>query len=250
MTSMLTQNLASHKELLRSKTDAIDKLNEEIRDLSAMQKTDGEQLREMKERIKLRIERRAQVANLKREIEKKKASLKKAATRKNSRSPKIDIEPQWLQDDSLQLSQPDSVDGSPTEQQRHFIANSVPSAQVLQARLNAYTTSNNRLQQQADQLRAKSTQLEEMYRKVVALCTGVDEDKVEESLPALVAAVESERGGIGEQEVGRVRDFLRRVDGSKAEPQSALSSSMDVMLQINPTITAAAERAAMAQRVA
>ncbi len=51
-----------------------------------------------------------------------------------------------------------------------------------------------------------------LYRKVVSLCTGVEESKVEESLPALVAAVESERGGLGVREVGRVREFLRRVD--------------------------------------
>jgi len=101
----------------------------------------------------------------------------------------------------------------------------------LRGRFNAYLTNNHRLQHVADQLRSRSTELESMYRKVVSLCTGVSEDKIEESLPALVAAVESERGGIGEQEVRRVREFLRRVDSSPVN-ESALT--------VNPTVAAAA----------
>lgn len=46
---------------------------------------------------------------------------------------------------------------------------------------------------------------------MVALCTGVGDGMVEELLGGLVAAVESERGE--DVEVGRVRDFLRRVEG-------------------------------------
>lgn len=58
-----------------------------------------------------------------------------------------------------------------------------------------------------------------MYRRVVSLCTGVAEDKVDEALPSLVAAIESEKGVMdGEGDVGRVREFLRRVDGSGGGP--------------------------------
>ncbi|KAK3062512.1 hypothetical protein LTS18_003918, partial [Coniosporium uncinatum] len=76
-------------------------------------------------------------------------------------------------------------------------------------------------------LRSRSGQLEGMYRKVVSLCTGVEERRVEEMLGGLVVAVESEgaSGGLhkiggpwivegsGGMEVGRVREFLRKVDG-------------------------------------
>ena len=46
----------------------------------------------------------------------------------------------------------------------------------------------------------------------------MDEDKVEESLPNLLQAIESEKGaGIEvEGDVARVRDFLRKVDGGQA----------------------------------
>jgi hypothetical protein len=77
-----------------------------------------------------------------------------------------------------------------------------------------------------------------MYRKVVALCTGVPEDKVEESLPSLVAAVESETQNVGEQDVGRVRDFLRKVEGG------GNGGVLQNVLEVNPTVTALAQAAA------
>ncbi|KAF2161068.1 hypothetical protein M409DRAFT_59346 [Zasmidium cellare ATCC 36951] len=238
MTSMLTQNLASHKELLRTRTEQIDKLNEQIRELSTMQKQDLETLQEMRERVRLREERKQKVANLKREIEKKKAASKKAQGRRvNAKSANVELKPSWLDEITGDMSNLDTSNG----QQKQLAVERLPSASTLQARLNAYQTSNGKLEQDANQLRSRSIELEALYRKVVSLCTGVAEDKVEESLPGLVAAIESEKGGIGEQEVGRVREFLRRVDGSRVEPSSQSSGPM---LQVNPTVVAAAERAA------
>ncbi|GIZ36728.1 hypothetical protein CKM354_000019500 [Cercospora kikuchii] len=235
MTSMLTQNLASHKELLRSKTEAIDRMNEQIRELSAMQKADLEKLQEMKERARLRAERKAKIANLQREIEKKKSANKKMQNRRKSQSPteQIDLEPDWLTDlnDNLHSTRMDA-------HQRQLITSSLPTPNLIKARLSAYQKSNSKLQAQAEQLRAKSTELEGLYRKVVALCTGVPEDKLDEALPALVAAVESERGTLGESDVGRVREFLRKTDSGRDLEQA---TEHEPQLMINPTITAAAE---------
>lgn len=232
---MLTQNLASHKELLRSKTEAIDRMNEQIRELSAMQKADLEKLQEMKERARLRAERKAKIANLQREIEKKKSANKKMQNRRKSQSPteQIDLEPDWLTDlnDNLNSTRMDA-------HQRQLITSSLPTPNLIKARLSAYQKSNSKLQAQAEQLRAKSTELEGLYRKVVALCTGVPEDKLDEALPALVAAVESERGTLGESDVGRVREFLRKTDSGRDLEQA---TEDEPQLMINPTITAAAE---------
>lgn len=242
MTSMLTQNLASHKELLRTRTEQIDKLNEQIRELSTMRKQDLEALQEMKERVRLREERKQKIANLKREIEKKRAASKKAQGRRtNAKTANLELKPSWLDEIAGNLINLDTSDGQTNEQQRQLVMDRLPSASTLQARLSAYQASNGKLQQDANQLRSRSIELEALYRKVVSLCTGVAEDKVEESLPGLVAAIESEKGGIGEQEVGRVREFLRRVDGSREGPSSQSSGPM---LQVNPTVVAAAERAA------
>ena len=45
---------------------------------------------------------------------------------------------------------------------------------------------------------------------MVSLCTGVEENKVDEMVDGLSIAVESERGE--DVEVARVREFLRRVE--------------------------------------
>ncbi|KAK4544485.1 hypothetical protein LTR36_004056 [Oleoguttula mirabilis] len=213
MTSMLTQNLASHKDLLKVRTEQIDRLNEQIREFSALQKADLERLHELKERVKLRDERQAKVANLKRAVQERQHSSRR---KKRSAPGDVELEPAWLDDSSSQdILRFETPNGSPNGLQRQFLeANISAPPASLEARLNAYLAHNASLQKQADELKSRSSELEGMYRKVVSLCTGVAEDKVEESLPALVAAVESERGGLGEQEVGRVREFLRRVDGT------------------------------------
>ena len=230
VTSMLTQSLASHKEVLRSKTERIDLLTEEIRGLSTRQKTDLEVLQELKDRVRIRTERQAKVANLKREIEKKRKELH---TRSNSnKTGDVTVEPAWLNHAASQdLVSLDPTHAQPDPELRHFITTQLPSTSVLRAYLNAYNTNNTNLQRNADLLKSRSIELESMYRKVVSLCTGVAEDKVEENLSALVAAVESEQGNLGEQEVGRVRDFLRRVDGAQSQP----------ILASNPTVSAGNE---------
>lgn len=86
----------------------------------------------------------------------------------------------------------------------------LPASPQLRARLAAHRAVNARLAEQTQALRLRSAQLEAQYRKVVALCTGVDEECVDGMLDGLLAAVESE-GGEG-VEVGRVREFLRMVD--------------------------------------
>jgi ankyrin repeat protein len=211
MTSMLTQSLSSHKDLLRARTEEIDVLNAKIQEFSTLQKQDLEQLQAIKERIRLRSERQAKIANLKRSI------AEKRERQKASSSPPMtaELDPSWLDDSSQEIisfSSPSSSD-SPNALQRTFVTNSLPSPRTLRAHINAAAKHTENLKKQADELKSRSADVEAMYRKVVSLCTGVEEDKVEESLPALVAAVESEKGALGQQEVGRVREFLRRVDG-------------------------------------
>jgi len=223
MTSMLTQNLASHKDHLRVRTEQIDRLNEQIREFSAQQKADLERLQELKERVKLRNERQAKIANLKRAIGERRVQqhLKRDRGQESGSSSTVEIEPEWLNESSNAILAVESPNASPNNSQREFVENSIPSPQLLRARLNAFVTNNASLRRQADELKSRSVELEGMYRKVVSLCTGVAEEKVEESLPALVAAVESERGTLqGEQEVGRVREFLRRIDGAAVGVES------------------------------
>ena len=218
MTTMLTQTLASHKDLLKIRTEQIDRLNEQLREFSALQKADLERLQELKDRVKLREERQAKVANLKRALEDRRASgtARKGKNKRSTATEEADPEPSWLVDESTHdILALETADGSPTDAQRQLIEHSLPSQPSAAARLNAYLQHNALLRQQADELKTRSSEVEALYRKVVSLCTGVEEGRVEGCLAGLVAAVESERGcfGEGEVEVGRVRSFLRRVEG-------------------------------------
>ncbi|RPA85976.1 hypothetical protein BJ508DRAFT_322126 [Ascobolus immersus RN42] len=87
---------------------------------------------------------------------------------------------------------------------------SLPSTKTLLALKRAYLANEVRLKEEITELKGKSTELEETYRKVVALCTDMDEAQVEGLLEGLVQAVESEGEGLEE---GRVLGFLRKVEG-------------------------------------
>jgi regulatory protein SWI6 len=211
MTTMLTQSLATHKDLLRSRAEQIDSLNSQIRESSTLQKQEQDEVNDLKERVRLRGERYAKIANLRRSIAEKRQRL---SSQKRSLPPS-GAEIPWLSDEGAAaiLSSSLGMNSSLTASQRSLAQTKLPSHQVLQSQLHAYLQHSQSLQRQADELQSRSLSVEAMYRKVVALCTGVEESKVEESLPNLVAAVESEKNGVGIGEVGRVREFLRRVDG-------------------------------------
>ena len=92
---------------------------------------------------------------------------------------------------------------------------SLERAEVMSGRAKAYQRHNQQLEQAAKSLKARSVELEERYKKIVSLCTGADEEKVDELLDNLVQAVISEQKEIASNsQLPRVRDFLRLVQGS------------------------------------
>jgi regulatory protein SWI6 len=99
----------------------------------------------------------------------------------------------------------------------------LPSTPLLLARTSAYKSNNSSLRQYSSSLQSRSADLESKYRRIISLCTDVSENKVEQNLQSLVQAVQSERGdtdggpgGQGKEggvDIGRVREFLRSVEG-------------------------------------
>lgn len=85
----------------------------------------------------------------------------------------------------------------------------IPSQQVLYARVRAYRKNQADLERTSGELRGRSTELEHKFRRVIALSTGVAEDKVDELLEGLVQAVESDSG---EVDINRVAGFLRKLE--------------------------------------
>ncbi|KAI7615794.1 apses-domain-containing protein, partial [Hortaea werneckii] len=213
MTNMLTQNLTQHKDLLKVRTEQIDRLNEQLREFSAMQKADLDRLQELKDRVRVRGERQAKVANLRRAVKERKEKKGAAATQSTDdkklashQPPPSDLEPAWLSDDSITslllpdpTADPSSASHSPSSTHptpaQHSLLTTHPtlsqtSPTHLLATLRAYESHNAALASQAKDLSARSQELEALYRKVVSLCTGVEEEKVEGCLGGLIAAVE------------------------------------------------------------
>lgn len=88
---------------------------------------------------------------------------------------------------------------------------SLPPVSVLQARIAAYKANSEQLKRTANTLHDRSTDLEEKFRRVVALCTSVPVEEVDHVLDGLVQAVESDPT---EVDTARVSSFLRKVDES------------------------------------
>ena len=218
---MLTQNYTQHKQLLSEKAAQIDRLNAEIQELSNIQKQEADSLSVLQQRAKTRSDRTAKITNLRRLVEDRrrpqqarqhspqKISPGEAEQHAASIAPLVDAIRQ------LPPGHPDLAETALTEMSSPQLKAVLTSLSIhdLNALHAAYEANNANLSTVSSTLQKRSTQLELLYRKVVSLCTSVPEDRVEESLPLLVAAVESERGSLGREEAGRVREFLVKVEG-------------------------------------
>lgn len=200
---MLTQNMSQHKTLLASKMTQIDRLNAQIRELSATQKQETDQFLNLQRRAKLRDERLKRIENLRRVLGASSTTSPQPRTHHIGDADEIKIPAAIVADD----------DASANAHAIHdFLRARAPSTAVLRVQTAAYESVNAALADRSAQLRSRSLELERLYRRAVSLCTGVREESVEVHLQALVAAVESERGSLGRDEVGRVREFLMKVD--------------------------------------
>jgi regulatory protein SWI6 len=93
---------------------------------------------------------------------------------------------------------------------------SLPPAPILRARMTAYKHDIENLTTNAKKLKGKSGDLEQRYRQIIALCTGVEESKVDESLGSLLQAVASEGKDEGNVDLDeRIKAFLELVRGEE-----------------------------------
>lgn len=183
--------------------DRIDAHTAQVRELSATQKTLSKQLEGIQFRIRSRQERKQKVQNLRRAVKEMRDRRKTPPSSEGLKLGDADQEfappASALQDGNVPQHQGDS------EAERRLLQSRLQSYHSLNARLNAHLT----------QLRARDGELEMKYRRVIALCTNTKEEQVDAVLAQLVLAVESEGDsgqGVGGQDVGRVREFLRRVE--------------------------------------
>lgn len=238
-TSFLSNASSQYAAETRLKQDSIDRINTTIRELSALQKSESARLEALRTRMRARSDRAQRILNLRRWLDTQRRALSVAdpsslqgagkvkvgdADKEGAGvSIRLDDLPEHVRQvvRSLNLppsSSPDFLKApippidttSLSGPQQAYLAH-LPSLGVLRSRLEAYAKNNASLAARSKALKQKDGELEAMYRKVVSLCTGVEEGRVDEVVGGLVAAVESETAdGV---DVGRVREFLRKVEG-------------------------------------
>lgn len=170
---------------LQAVQDRVDKSTTEIRDLSSQQTQLSQQLEAQKHALRSSSERKLKIQNFRRAVN----EIRERSGLKNKKIP------------VLAIGEADK---------EYTISNdaSLPEAHILSAQASTYDSLIASLHTHLVSLRARDTELEAKYRKVVALCTNVPEDRVDDVLQQLVQAVESEP----ENDVSRVREFLKRVE--------------------------------------
>lgn len=223
----------------RIKQDSIDHTNEQIAQLSALQKTEQKRLETLRARSSVRQDRAKRIANLKRWVELQRQNLAVSTNTDLREKRQIgyadvegtnvaiaasDLPPQLLaagehlttnaSDGLSYTSTPLPIDTSFLAQANAGLIAKLPSVATMKHRLEAYTQNNRGLAERSRILKEKDGQLEVMYRKVVSLCTKVDEDRVDSVLEGLVQALDSDP--LDGVEVGRVKEFLRKVESAEA----------------------------------
>lgn len=204
-----------------AKQAQIDSIHVKLRESSALLGQERSRLDALKKETKEREERKLKITNLRRAAEEERsrlAQLQQQYGRMNSDGemrlgdadkalaiPGGAIPANVLSNINPSPHQPQVLD----QAQRQLLA-SLPPTHTLRARVNAYTANNESLAENVRSLQVKSSELAAKYRKIISVCTSIPEDQVDEHLNNLVRSMDSEPADL---DLGRVREFLQRVDG-------------------------------------
>lgn len=218
---MLSQSQADFQTEMKEKQEILDKTNAALRESSSSLKEERARLERLKGRVREQEELEHKIKNHRQAQSALRQELQ-LSTPVGPEQTHIGEADKGL-DHEGQLHLIDQVfggggydPGRPLTQDQINFLSGMERAEVLIGRVNAYRAHNSKLEQQTRELRATSKELEEKYKKITVLCTGADGEKVDELLDSLVQAVVSEQKDMGEgAELGRVRDFLRLVQGNQ-----------------------------------
>jgi len=208
ITSLLNETEKEFTAEIQAKQSIIDSIHAELRDASAQLGEEQRRLERLQARAKARDERKQKIANLKRAAEDEQFRLSQIQ-QQHGHMANGDAQMRLGDADKAFSPLPHGIPAGAALQDTRLAA-SLPSASVLRARVNAYAANNEVLEAEVRNLKAKSRDLEAKYRRIISLCTRVDEDKIDGVLNNLCRAVDSEHGDV---ELGRVREFLQKVDG-------------------------------------
>jgi regulatory protein SWI6 len=181
---------------LRRTQERVDSSTLQIRDLSTQQNNLTIRVEAQLAQLRSRQERKQRIQNLKRAISDMRDRIINQGYPANQTLPTLSVG-----DADRNYAVPEGSP-KPSEIQR------LPNLAKLSSWLSTYNSLNASLGAHLNTLKSRDSELEAKYRKVVSLCTNVEESKVDGLLSQLVLAVECEP----ENDVGRVREFLRRVE--------------------------------------
>lgn len=213
ITDLITSTDLSFKSELTKKQSLIDAALSKLRDNTSQLGIERRRLSTLQQKADARTALRTQIDNLRRTNEEQQRRTQQQGLPVESLQSDVKVGEAdlGLLIDTAALPVRNTSASSMSSNHINTLS-ALPLPQVLAARLKAYGNTNARLESHAKELQSRSSELEGKMKRVVGLCTGVkDESKVEGMLEGLQAAVESERDE--DIEVGRVREFLRRVEG-------------------------------------
>ncbi|KAI9669281.1 MAG: transcriptional regulator swi6 [Alyxoria varia] len=215
--SILTQTTSNYQTELTKKQSHLDAQHTELRTIAQQHSDERARFEGLQHRARDRQERGKRVENLKRAIEEMKARRrhrrnahgaseeegeeeeKENETSKGQQQQQhlLKIDPTLLEEKPYDAapSSPSNNNSpeSPTTRTTNYLS-TLPPPSTLSSLITATSTQNTHLTDLLDVLRARSTTLEAQYRRVVALCTGVTEEEIDDqTVQGLLNAVESER---------------------------------------------------------
>lgn len=220
---LVSQSNADFQAELKEKTEILDKTNAALKESGSSLAEERKRLEDLRARTREKEELQQKISNLRRSAE----SLRADISHSQPQSPVLQDQvaigeadkgldfggrlgyieqlfPGGMADPSMSL----------TQDQANFLA-IMERTEVLAGRAKAYQQHNNMLDNHAKDLKVRSNELEERYKNIVSLCTGAEVESVDELLDGLVQAVISEQKEmVDSSELGRVREFLRMVQGN------------------------------------
>jgi regulatory protein SWI6 len=218
---MLSKSNADFQAEMKEKQESLDKTHAALRESSASLKEEKARLERLRARAreqeeleqKIKNHRRVQIS-LQKDVSPT-SPIGAAPVQIGEADKGLDLDGRLQHIDQVFLGGAYDPSIPLSQDQVNFVAG-LERAPVLAGRVNAYREHNAKLEQQARELRARSSELEEKYRKIIVLCTGANESQVDELLDNLVQAVISEQKEMGDgNELSRVRNFLRLVQSGQ-----------------------------------
>ncbi|KAI8666956.1 HTH APSES-type domain-containing protein [Fusarium sp. Ph1] len=201
ITHLLTETGSAFQTEMKSKQASLDTLHSTLRTTSTQLGEARRSLEHLSATLKKQQLARQKVANLSHAREDEQVRLMQEQSRTSQPNPSSS----WETELSAMLEAADDTSGGGFSGE-----GLLPSAAVLRARVNAVQGRRDMTRKMVSALKGRSRDVEVKYRRVVALCTGVQEAEVDAVVDGLLKAVESEHE---ELEIGRVRRFLGGVEG-------------------------------------